>query len=146
MKFITKDDDWGIRATLKELFKEKLKEKDHGPTELSVSWFDIFFNQFLPPPYYETKSTVLRHIDEIKRLIGEYKLGWVWIERKGQYQCAISTNDLDRQIKDGMVTLPTYFEIEEEKKRWQNEIGYRKEEGFSNPIKEEMIQLKIVRR
>jgi|SRR5882724_975118 len=149
MKFITKDDDWGIRITLKEIFFGKQKECSKD----AFFEFDLFFNQYMPPAYYETKSTILRHLDEIRELLErfhkEYKIGLnkcMWIEKSGQYQCAIITDDLLRQLKSGLIRLPTYLEIEEEKKRWQNTLGYNKEQGFSDPIKEEMIQLNFKRR
>lgn len=147
-EFITHDDDFGIRSTLKELFF-KIFPKDKVPSWLQGDrnfWFDVFFNQFIPPAYYETKGTIIRHIDEIYHLMTQYRYGILWIKRREQYSAVGLNDSLWRQIKEHMVDLPTYMEIEREKQKWQQTPGYRIEEGFSSPIEEEYVQLNLHRR
>lgn len=148
-KFIVKDDPWGIRKLMRDVFKK------HSPftiDSLTVSekiLFDVFFNQFVPPAWRETRKTILRHLTEIKNLLSDpkrYSPMWVWIKRNGQFKCGLWNHEVARMVKNKEVELPTYLEIEEEKMRWQREPNYNKEEGFSQPLEEEVIQIKICKR
>ena len=143
-KFITKDDHFGIRRTLKEIFSTKVSysmENAGGNIDFALN---IFVNQFLPPAFYESKGTIVRHLNQIKDILhNKYKIDWVWIKRNNQFSCAIINESLMNQIKSKMVELPTYQEIEEEKQKWQAHPQYNKEEGFSEPLQEEYVQLVI---
>lgn len=142
MKFITKDDDFGIRKTLREIYVEIWKgEESTGRGVVLEDTFNFWMNQFIPPAWYESKGTILRHLDEIRAI--PYDINWVWIKRGKQYSCAVINHQLLQQIKNKQIDLPTYQEIEEEKQRWQHHPQYNKEEGFSEPLKEEFIQLVI---
>jgi hypothetical protein len=146
--FITKDDEWGIRKTLKDIFSPKRLAHDWMGNvvkkEEAEMCFNIFFNQFLPPAYRETKSTVIRHVEEIRDIIkNKYEANWVWLERNGGLSCDVITDDILRKIQKNEIRLPLYLEIEEEKKKWQAKPQYRKDEGFSDPIKEEYVQLNL---
>lgn len=142
MKFITKDDDFGIRKTLFKLYGNRSKSDCIVTSAAKVEEiFNFWMNQFIPPAWYESKGTILRHIDEIKAI--PYDPNWVWIKRGKQYTCAVITQQLMQQIRHKQVELPTYQEIEEEKQRWQSHPEYNKEEGFSQPLEEEFVQLVI---
>lgn len=148
-KFITKDDEWGIRRSIRKIWDSKTIKSDDsriaGEEELR---FNAFFNQFVPETWKESKATVLRHIEAIKTLIqnSAYQINYVWIRRNNQLKCVKLNPDLARDIKDGRVGLPTYLEIEEEKMKWQRHPEYRTELGKSVPIKEEMISLRIIKK
>ncbi len=138
MKFITKDDDFGVISLLRELYPHKVKLWEDFDKGYEFR-FRVWMNQFIPPVFIETKGTIQRHIKEIEAI--QYDPKWVWIKRGNQYGCAILNHDIMNQIKNKQVELPTYQELEEEKQRWQNTPGYDEDEGFSQPIKEEMVQL-----
>ena len=153
MKYIKKDDDFGVIKTLRELYKKRFKtyhdsnmeyELNNRNDDMQEFMFNNWMNQFLPPAFYETRGTIQRHIDQIKNIT--YNPTWVWIKRNNQYSCAVLTDQLYRQIKDKEVSLPIYQEIEEEKQKWQATPNYRKEAGKSEPLKEEYVQLVIQRR
>lgn len=139
-----KNDHFGITKELRKLYKKLYYKKYHN-----LHWqilsdeerLSIWMKQFLPPAYYESVGTIHRHLEQIIAI--NYVPDWVWIKRGHQYTCAIITTDLYNQIRDKMVEIPTYFSIEAEKKRWQAQPNYNKEEGFSDPVEEEMIQLVI---
>ena len=142
-KFIKKD-NFGILSSLRRLYRYKKEmrwlDRDKGYNFRFLVWV----NQFLPPTFYESIGTIQRHIDEIYAIT--YKPEWVWIKRNNQYGCAIINDSLLQQLDKKEVELPLYLEIENEKKRWQANENYDKKEGFSNPIKEELIQLVLKRR
>lgn len=140
MSFITTDDDFGIRQMLREIFVP-MHKKTHGAGEYLELWFNVWMNQFLPPVWYESTGTIQRHIDEIRAV--PYNTVWVWKWRGDDISCDPLTERVAQEIKLGKITLPTYLEIEQAKQRWQNTAGYNKERGFSAPIEEEVIQLRI---
>lgn len=155
-KFITNDDDWGIRKTVREIYAKYSNIAGTRNFEYGIDIaknqivFDVFYNQFVPPAWRETRSTVLRHIDEIKAIFKrkDYNPHYIWFTYKdmnGQHnmKCAILTDNLLQRIKSGEVALPTYIEIEEEKMKWQAAPTYNPEQGFSQPIREEFVQLRI---
>lgn len=138
-KWIDKDDEWGIRQALKEIYSGTNKKGKVRKIE-DIFLFNVWLNQFIPPPYYETVSTVIRHIDEIKAI----NFYGIWIERKGSFQTVNEFNKLlEWQLKEGMLRLPTYYEIQEELQRIQANPMYEKEKGITSPIKEEFVQLVI---
>jgi len=143
------DDHFGIIKELKKLYKKLYRKLTHSPSGAFISKdilsdderLTIWMRQFLPPAYYASKGAIHRHLEQIKAI--QYQPDWVWIKRGDQYQCAIITTSLKAQIDHQQVEIPTYFSIEEEKKRWQATPNYNKEEGFSSPIEEEVVQLVI---
>ena len=157
-KFITKDDVWGIRKMLKKIyFSIETFISGELSTELNKELcFNIFFNQFLPPTYCETQETVIRHADQIREIIRkDYKKEWVWLRRPSyknpkDLSCVRMNdaimNEIKSEIKSKNCNLPLYLEIEETKKKWQAKEEYHKDQGFSNPIKEEYIQLRVLRK
>ena len=148
MKFITEDDIWGIRRAVYTLWGETIRNSTDY-FGLSSSYrqfaFDAFYNQQIPEAWRETLATVKRHTDDIKKMVS-HSFNLIWYRRNGQ----INSADLNRcnqqfiqAINNKEIELPTYMEIEEEKQKWQAHPQYNKERGFSQPIREEMIQLKI---
>lgn len=151
-KFIEKDDVWGVRRAVRELWNRRCSSRDnwinggyHARIDKDLE-FDAFYNQQVPEAWRETLATVKRHAGDIDALAGnpQYQ-GIVWFKRNRQFNTGYLNSQLVESIKKGEVALPTYIEIEEEKQRWQSQANYRKEEGFSEPLREEMIQIKIHR-
>ena len=137
--YITKDDYFGIRKAVRVIFKKaRPLEGDFG--------FNVLFNQVIPRVWVESYESVLRHAEEIRKLVEEFKPSQVWIERGGRLKCVEMTGDLKVALEKGKIRLPTYLEIEKAKTRWQQKPTYRKEEGFSQPIAEEYVQMKIYRK
>ncbi len=147
MGLILTDDIWGVRRLVKELFDGHIyylpykEEYDRLDKEF---FFNVFFNQKIPPVWLEGKSSVLRHLSEIKKLLESHQIGEVWTEKPNRgYSCDKLSLELFKRIKQGEVRLLTYLEIEKEKVKWQEKPSYRQSEGYSNPIEEEYIQLRI---
>lgn len=147
--FIQKHDPWGISRLVKEIW---LKNKSTILGDLvsyeikSEFCFWVFFNQFVPEPYRASTEAVHRHFDDIVRLCQSangYNPFQTWIKDKTQMKCVIMNADARERLDKKEITLPTYEEIEREKMKWQSNAGYRKSEGFSQPIVEEYIQLNV---
>lgn len=149
-KFITKDDIWGVRKAVRTLWNRHCHSGDswfnngyHQRVDRQLE-FDAFYNQQIPEAWRETLATVKRHSSEIEELAKnpQYQ-GLIWFKRNNQINSGYLNNQLVDAIKKQEVMLPTYMEIEEEKQKWQSHANYNKEQGFSEPIKEELIQIRI---
>lgn len=145
--FIKEDDIWGVRKTVKEIWARTLREPYlySMTSEEQKLAFDVFFNQYIPPAWRESKGTVMRHLSEIKALLRDkgYDRSYVWTQRDRQdIKCSIIRSAFD-DISKGKTKLVTYNEIEEAKMRWQSHEQYNEDQGFSRPIEEEVIQLRL---
>lgn len=153
MTFIKRDDHWGIRRAVREIFDQHIKRSDFNQQHFSRLnaeekdlAFNAFFNQFLPEPFKETKAGVIRHREEIRDILRSeaYVVDYVWVRQGNSLKC-IQIN-ASAMTRPDLENLSTYEEIEEEKMRWQANPRYDKEQGFSQPIKEEFVQLRFTRK
>lgn len=149
-EFIIKDDPWKRRATARMIYDNAWNTFKFGSLIFRDKdlIFDIIFNQFIPCIYLGSKSTIWRHTQEIKLVIEEYlrvppKL---YIFRKPDIKLIPIVMITQKRLNNwgGMGNLPTYLEIEKTKQKWQQQQNYREEEGFSTPIMEEVIQLRLI--
>lgn|SRR3990167_8281854 len=151
MKFITQDDPWGIRQSVRKIYLKNYRSVlSNAVVKDKYMLFDIFFNQFVPPVWRASKESVYRHVKEIENLIQapkRYSPLWVWILKHNQRpKCAVLTENTLEAIEKGQSKLLTYPEIEKTKNEWQKKVFFRKEEGFSFELKEEYVQLRIRKR
>lgn len=135
--FIQKHDPWGISRLIESMWNK------HRASKIELFYFWIFFNQFVPEPYRASTEAVHRHYDEIVSLMEGRDVFQVWTKHGNQLKCVVLNDEVRDNLKRGIVSLPVYEEIEREKMKWQQHKDYRKEEGFSKPIVEEYIQLRI---
>jgi hypothetical protein len=140
IKFIVKDDNWGIRQAVKQLWKSN--HKDSGiEREGGELLFNALFNQYIPVPFKENREAVIRHKDQIIELIRNANVVWIR-SGKSMKACDINQSLLSRLATEKQ-ELPTYEEIEQEKMKWQHMPTYDKGRGLSQPILEEFVQLKF---
>lgn len=162
--FIVEDELFGIRERIRgiwNLHRRPVESEAYGTSSGIVKEverkyaFDIFFNQFLPEPWIADTAAVFRHHDEIVGVIKDKayntKSVWIWIldrEVGRSVSYAIINYQLLCKLQDNkyLLGLPTYTDIEKEKQRWQRKATYREEEGKSNLIEEEFVQLHFHRR
>ncbi len=158
-KFITEDDIWGIRKAVRGIWESSKKpvatwyiDESYKNDKNADFFYNVFYNQVVPEAWMETRATVARHIDEIRSLAESEFVDKVWYSRNGQMSsmnlCVNGSGDFQNRqfwqsIESGEVILPTYIEIQEEQQRWQSHPQYNKERGFSEPIREELIQIRI---
>lgn len=152
MTFIKREDIWGIRKAVRKLWQQKVgndsKFRNHFHDEERELAFNAFFNQFIPKPFRETKETVLRHKEDILKIIesGAYKADYVWVKQGNSLKCVQINQSTKERLSRTKEELPTYEEIEEEKMRWQANPSYDKDRGVSQPILEEFVQLKFTKK
>lgn len=151
-KLEIKFDEWGIMKGALEIYSREILLLEVTNNDYNLAFY-IFFTQFLPDPWKESRGTIIRHYDEIVSLLhsDSYDPSWCWIKfpklkNQSQIRCNNLTQILYRLIKSGERELATYLEIEKQKNEWQAHPSYRKDEGFTTPIIEEVVQLKINKR
>jgi len=151
MKYLTKDDQFGITRLARDLFEANMiRESYFNGITVDERWepkdtFWVFFNQLLPTPWKQDKAALKRHKDEISNLIRKNtNIGKeAWVKKMGRITCVHLTREAVELIRQGKSELLTYEEIEKEKQAWQSHPAYRKEEGKSFPIEEEYVTLRI---
>jgi hypothetical protein len=146
-KFIVKDDIWGVRQAVRILWNKRCLSGynwgRHSRIDKEIE-FDAFYNQQIPEAWRETLATVKRHAEDIDAVASNSQFqGLVWFKRNGQFNSGYLNQQLADEIRKGGLELPTYIEIEEEKQKWQSHPQYNEERGFSEPIREELIQIRI---
>lgn len=146
--FKGKEDHWGIKRAVREIFDSNKPRIQTVPQHVDDNelLFDVFFYQFVPDVWKASRESVIRHRQDIEKIItsGVYKKGYIWIKRGNSLKCGLLTPNFLLNIKS--VELPTYIEIEKEKTRWQNNPKYNEEQGKTVALEEEYVQLRIIKK
>jgi hypothetical protein len=158
-EFIHKDDPWGATKLIREIWAKETSKRLYAQNLDAVYKYNhikqitkpidllfwIFFNQFVPPPWKVSTDAVKRHIEDIRKLIDDpaYSPYFVWIKRSRDMKCVGLDANVVEALEKGAFSLPLYEEIEAERNKWQNHENYHVENGKTQPILEEYVQLRF---
>lgn len=147
-KFLLSPDPWGIMEGVRILFDEVWKKSftnSEYHDAVKEHRFLVLYNQVLPEAWLVSKSTIWRHVKEIKDEIRDFLTtpNYVWVfKNPDMKKVPLSNPDVLKKIEeDGWENLPTYLEIEKTQQKWQQSAGYN--QTTSEPLTEELILIKI---